>query len=316
MSQQYTDAKVEAAAASVRTYVPINNFPDAQPAVLLLFRGLFLFAFNGTTGCEIGIHNATHDTPSHEAPHSLRLRVWKKSDPNCPLSHTAIGIDDPRTTPLSLTVQNPAELPGVVAYERGRFDRQDPSSSPYHNAPFDFRWTLDLEGPDFYDRVLKKNPAKMRPGLTINHGLFFTFYKTRSKFKRAQGPNERVLGSVAEIVGINLYLNMGGKVILNYGGQSIELPKIDNVTHQVDFFNDCRPFGCTFDVGSSDKKKRNDFYLNFDAVNLEGDSEHELKIREQFPGDLDIFPCRTSRFDTTDPAPCAPVVFGKSTSLD
>jgi len=311
------------------TFVVRDNFPNEESAVQIIFRGLLAFAFNGKTSCEVGIHNTTQNDPTLPHPHVFAVTLWEKSSGSCVRridlfpTKTQKTLVDPGVT---LTTTNPSALDGVYAYQRGTFNRRNPSSSPDLNVPFDFRWVLDLEGADFYGRPLTKTSATMRPSIAIDNGLFYSFYTTRSSFARLPVDSLLFLGHVAEIVGANVYLQNGGEVLVRINTASgpidTTLRKQPGVSYQLDLTNNCTQAGdptkCVFDPSSADKRVRNDFFLHSETFTRNaGEREFELKVfGSPVPGDTTVIPCRIDDTSSTDPAPCSPVGFGMSNNLN
>jgi hypothetical protein len=311
----------------IMTFVVRDNFPNEEPAVQIIFRGLLALAFNGKTSCEVGIHNTTQNNAAHPHPHVFDVTLWEKHSGSCgERTELFRSVSNTLVPPgVTLTTTNPSALDGVYAYQRGTFNRRNPSSSPDLNVPFDFRWVLDLEGADFYSRPLTKNSATMRPSITIDNGLFYSFYTTRSSFQRLPVGSLLFLGHVAEIVGSNVYLNDGGEVLVRINTPSgpidRTLRKQPGVSYQLDLTNNCtsggNPAKCLFDPSSTDKRVRNDFFLHFETFGRNaGEREFELKAFDQVPGDSTVIPCRIDDSSTTDPAPCSPVGFGQSNNLN
>lgn len=304
----------------VPTYVPHPDpvFPTARPSATVILRGLLTLCFDGSTSCEVGVFNAS---PVFQ-PHNFVFRMWKKTspgsggDPVCPTEPTKVYA-----TPLEsfeLRVVKPqAGFNDVRVFQRDPFDR---TGSGNHDR--DYRWIVDFEV-DLYDRVVPKDPGKVKPRMQINAALFYTLHKTSTRFNAhpADGAGPvKMLGNVAEIVAANIYLDAGGRIEVRIDGQLVDtLDQLTGVEYQIDVLNLCDPShsGCVFLPGHpSDRKRRNDFFQYFSALKLQMASlvERELVAVPPFQDSVaDI--CRRPDEQTTDPAPCGPGGYGGSSTF-
>jgi hypothetical protein len=321
MAKQKQPVKRAAAAVQLTpTYVPFPGvFPSKAPSVTILFRGLLTFCFDGKKQCEVGIYNESQDPkPTLGQPHALDIEAWRK--PGCvddpgplppPKTSFAIHVDKPDTS---------VGVDGVYVFEQNPDQPFDRSSSS--NDDKDFRWVLDFEGPDFYPPPLpplKKNTALLKPSLLVDNGLFFTFYKTKSTFKKhptTSGPDTS-LNTIGDIVGANIYLSSGGSVHLTIDGVVTTLSPSAGTTYEVDVFNLCNASfpGCKFNPSSTKKERRNDFYIYYHTFDVPaGDQEHEL-ININPVAASNIAMCGTPPDHLSDRAPCGLACFGRSVGL-
>jgi hypothetical protein len=301
--------KVKRAAS---TSTPFNSLPSG-PRVMVVFRGLQTFCFNGTSNCEIGIHN---NTPASQ-PHIFRIRSWKRPLGTCdsmtpyPVPSTMAGVE--------ITVDQPDVVNGVYVYQNptGSFTRTDPAFDK-----FDFRWTLDLEGSDFYDTVIApKHPDKLKPSVKIYNGIFYTRSRTNSSFYRSVGnTQDKNLGFIARIIAANIYLTANGTVTLKVDNQTVDVfPRkgdANTVWYQLELRNDCiNNTACGYD--SSDvfhENVRNDFYLYHQTFDAPGGTRYGLMCTDpQQPTGAGL--CPGGPDDVSDPAPCTGIVFGRTTGL-
>jgi hypothetical protein len=85
--------------------------------------------------------------------------------------------------------------------------------------PNDFRWLIDLAGPNFHDCDVVIDGTGTEPNVIIKDGLFYTAARTdESKLRVTRnggGKNPLPLGAVAAIVGVNIYLR-GQKLTLTW----------------------------------------------------------------------------------------------------
>ena len=298
-----------------RTTYAVKQVLPNNPSVVIVFRGLFTFCFSGNQNCEVGINNQAADPDQF---HKLNVNVWRKGLQGC--IPVPIVMPNPITR-IDLEVQNATELDGVYVFQRNPqtpFDRMD-----LGNHPKDFRWALDFEGPDLYNERLLKQTNALRPSLQINNGIFYTRQTSRSKFKLHSKSGDKQIGSVAKLIAANVYL--GGVSFLDLKINGILIKRLEqeqNITHQIDFKNDCEPPAghCGYHPGNSAKETRNDFYLHHRTFNRPGGKDElELICTDVQTPVKDPELCGTisdEGAETTDPAPCMGGVFGQSPSLD
>jgi len=205
---------------------PATSNPIPHGAnVVLGFHGLMCFCFrrsHSDKNCEVGIHN-------NSDAHNLSITVYK----------VAPSFDPPYDMDMCIT---PQTQPYAGPYRKAqtgslkgnivRFDVNEPRVSGVQffqsgpgprSHPDNFRHILDLEH-DFYPGfTLPKKPHHMGPRLRINHGLFYTLCKSETQFERVEvasppgGPSVHI-GSVARMVGTNIYLENDGDVTLKMSG--------------------------------------------------------------------------------------------------
>lgn len=238
-----------------------------------------------------------------------------------PIGQLPLIIGDPKTGgPIDITVVNPDIIDGTYVFAKGTFSRTAAS-----NDDRDWRWIMDFEGPDFYQRRLDKDVLKYTP-LTINNGLFYTFHKTKSRFE-TQYNSSRVtdLSHIAMIIGANIYLKPGGSVSIMLGGVPLPpLVAIPGFTYDIVVRNDCRKrlAACDFEPHHlSDRTRRNDFYLYYDLFSPPLEQELDLycydiqepQVLSKTARETDFFRAKSSplwEILLTDPAPCAPTGSG------
>lgn len=294
------------------TYAVRRRFPNETPTVVILLKGLLTFCFGGNLSCEVGLNNQSPVGQEHK----LKIELWRKT-PACPPVPEVITDVSPRID-IDIDVQSPEVLDGVYVYEPTPL-------TPFVRLPAsderDFRWVLDLEGPDLYNVHLPKVRAHVRPSININNGLFYTRQKTQSQFVLFSSAGSTLIGSVASLVAVNIYLAPGGQVDLTIDrGTSVPLrPAAPDHTFQVDISYDCVAHHCGYLPGNPTKETRNDFYLNHRAFTLPGSlDEKQLICTFEQQGNPDLSLCRraTTFTDTSDPAPCMGTTFGQSSSHD
>lgn len=305
-----------------------GGFPAQEPTVTILFHGLQCFFFEGSRWCTVGLHNTTHARP-HPQPHDYVVRIWKKVGGVCPSSpYRNFTIGNPKkTSKMYITAEGVAEgFEGVYVYQRDPFNRPEDPTQP--NDPKDWRWAVDFD--DLHEQIQFKS-GTMDPGVTIDSGIFYTLRKTNSKFRlHPAGQPDAVgnidLGSVAEILGANIYLRPpgasgepGGNVTLT--GGPFRTPEVlsaaPGITYQIDITNNCERAQhppCRFDSAPHNPKEvRNDFYLYYKLFEPPPEPEYEMIITErvepldEFVRNLGV--CALPEERAADDTPCGGVRF-------
>ena len=252
-----------------------------NPTVTLYFTGLLVFCFEKQFNyCQIGIHSKTDD-------HELKLRLVKKttnpksnSEQNLAIPHGMIR----NTKDLWLDIEGapPPKQQAAKPFIVGK--RNQPPSDPQ-----DFRHVVDLEGEHFYNRRLKIRKGVLRPSLFIAKGLFYTATLTSQSFLAVSASNDsdhshghshasspthttdHNLGRIADIIGVNLYLDrIGQSVVLRAGRNGAELLRLTkekNTTYEI-----------TIDNGPNDQAPTGGHFGHYyDAVELKS-SESKILV--------------------------------------
>lgn len=288
-----------------------NETPNVIPHganVILGFHGLMCFCHrhnHADKNCEIGIYNGSPDhklsitvyavAPSFDPPYSMDMRPYFKVAG--PFGTDETGNE--KNEVVQFDVEKPV-VSGVKYFQEGG-PRDDP-----HN----FRLILDLEG-DFYPGVeLKKMKDLFGPRLRVDHGLFYTLCPSRTKFSRVEvnTPGDLTpLGSVARMVGANIYLQDSGSVTLKMKNAPSVVMKPEDGKFFVLVDNGC--IGC---------KDVNDFHLYYNTFEQpKGAPQFDvLKTTSATPVLAPGSPCalieRTVKDRGTDDTPCGSAGFGSS----
>lgn len=295
----------------------LSNFPPSPPSVTVIFRGLLTFCFDGGNACEVGVVNDFETGQEHE----LVFRKWVRSTlPRCPPGST---LYPKPTNSFELRINNP--LPSVnEVYIIGKDPFNRLSAATHSN---DFRWMIDFESELYGDFSVPvgKIPAKVKPRLTINKGIFYTHHKTLTKFNAvpADGKGTIHLGgsSIAEVMAARIYLDVGGSVDVIIDDTQVDtLSQTSGTEYQLDVFNLCNDADCDYlPAHPTDEKKRNDFHTYYRVISLStGMDVHHLMAVLPIPGQpnpiIDI--CSPPPETGSDPAPCGCAGFGKSQTFD
>jgi hypothetical protein len=325
-SQKSVQFDQEKTQTSVQTELPgIHEIPP-NPKVIVLFHGLMAFTYNQSGFCEIGIHNQSLE-------HELAILVFEVNDESKPAKLIyEYKVGRPGDLPVDVVridVKKPSEK-GAKFFKphAGVFNRQNPSENEG-----DFRWVLDLEGPEFYNRPLVKKTETLQPRILIKHGVFYTAVKTDSTFKRSAPFDEEDLGNVAYLIGANIYFEADGQAALRIGKENLVFNYVpDGRKYLVLFLNLCHEQVCDYNEESPIKERRNDFYLYYKSFDIpSGHEEYELIWTDKPSVSSSEAEVKTSRFSylnrlknvlarlgytlSTDEAPCGGVAFSRSDGL-
>lgn len=280
------------------------NHPP-QTRVRIIFNGLMGFCCRSYDFeryvCDVGFHkgNSRH-------PHRLKILAFDRS------CDTPIQIPNSPSTNVSVEADATIES-GVGFYQPTDVTSRDELDDR------DFRWIIDFESDYLYGRhlpdgtkTLRKKANVYRPKLEIYNGLFYTLHKTASTFRAQTRDGDpryiATLGNVADYIAADIYVPEGSAVRLTIDGNVYMI----HPPGEIQFFNDCHDPDsdepCDFNpYDLSDKKNRNDFYVNYGAFHLDGLREYELFLIEYHrPSRVPI----CGAVPLTDEAPCAGSGYG------
>lgn len=277
-----------------------STFPAQVPDLRVVFHGLLSFCYTDRGHAEVGVFDAS-------AEHKLRIKI---SGGTC---------DDRIYTGIQLSkgdfiLEVTGDLPqGVSSFQTGaEFNRLDNENT----SPNDFRWMLDLEGPDIYDSfIINKRPSHYRPRLFVRSGLFYTIEKTGSTFRAENddGTVKRDVGNIAFCTGCNIYLKTGQQAVLTLkraDGEDITC-RFDKTgsLQKIYFTNTCR-------LAGGGECPDPDFGRHFDSFDPPG-GQRKFKLvavkKEKIPHDCSGL--SRSLQESTDEAPCGGVGYGGTTSI-
>lgn len=261
---------------------PIEELPDDDPSVILVFHGLMGLAYNRDLDfCEVGMHSKA---PKHE----FSIEVYDDLTSQEPMYAYKFGqAGSALVDIIRFDVVNPS-VPGSPGERNVRFYmppgfNRHPTGAREVPDDLDFRLITDFEGPDFYNRPLRKKPGAFKPIVHIKNGVFVTLAPTRREYNRVAPNDSLPLGQIAEAVGAAIYLNPGdGFVALRIGTSELKLRAAEGKTSVIYFDNSCPEDDCQFRPTSSKKETRNDFYLYYETFEIPSDKE-EYELIEKDP---------------------------------
>jgi len=176
-----------------------------------MFHGLMCFAYKEgpPEACEIGMH-------SKAADHDFKIFVFELD-----------GAEIVEPPIYSFEPDSHDDVPGGVV----TVDIEQPSKPGIHfhypDFPDVYTWEqlLDLEGPDFYDRKLEKKTKRLKPLVTVNHGLFFVIPTTHPFLKVEEGTTSTAeeLGRI-DFIGVSTVKHeRPGRITIKTGREELTL---------------------------------------------------------------------------------------------
>jgi hypothetical protein len=166
---------------------------------------------------------------------------------------------------------------GVSTYLGREFDRLNDTGDPE-----DFRWIVDLEGPEFHNRKLRiKNLAELVPAVFVSSGIVYTKQKTDETFARISvngKPAPIALGKFAHGINVDITCPKGGEVRLSNrsdnalsesrAGHAVSLPQSDDIKYLITIENHCDVAG---------ESESTDFRLFYDVVEDPEEKKFDLR---------------------------------------
>jgi hypothetical protein len=226
--------------------------PENAMATVSL-NGLALYCINKDRMCEYGLlkvrdHTSTFDvqasTVSGDAPTSTKVSLVNLGD------DLIVGVVAPeKSAPYNIG----DFIAGVEFFQNDEkpFNRRKDEGDPY-----DFRWALNLEGPDFGGRKLKlvnddaeEDPISIFPRIFIASGTIYTKSKSLESYSiiqpKAENFDTPVAGRIAFEIGIEIPRGNHKLVIgkITNGGKveplTTDLPNDPTVKYTVRVDNNC-----------------------------------------------------------------------------
>ena len=251
-----------------------DQLDEGASTATILMRGLGLFCFNEQGAFEGGFVRL----PSHKYMIEVKQSGAELSSPSLRITDLEGDID--------IRVVNPARA-GAHRFERGTFDRTADTSDPR-----DFRWILDIEGPEMHAEEVAPSGRMQGEGgkrlsrLNISDGTFYTKKKSLETYARVRTDDEtaapQFLGRIADKIGVEIECaddddedsseRTGILITINNGAKTeIFLPKQSGVKYDLTFSNDCpEPVG--------EKPDSTDFRVFYDIIRDSTGKEFDLAL--------------------------------------
>ena len=268
---------------------PVGSKPDpAVFGVKLIFAGMCIFGYKGKEA-RVVFHRGHTDT------HKMKIVVAEKGSVCSDIYTIGDGSQPARINTLEVGIED--KSPNVNFFLGADFNRAEDKGDE-----LDFRWLIDLEGPDGYDRKLDKTEEKFSAKMKVKHGTFYTYQRTNSTFDAEGGPfDKRPFGHIAKVMAANIgRLNNDESVYLRINGNDVlPYPLTNRAQYEIYFFNE--PVTTT----------TNDFDMVFDAFKI--NDRDKFKLHRLTPGRDDSTSdlCHNLPITKkgTDEAPCMGIGF-------
>jgi len=253
--------------------------PD-NPGIRMLFAGMMVFTYKGRQG-RVVFHTGTPH-------HNLEIVAYEKGTP-CVQKLRKEGANIPPR--VDLISPGADDVQYFQSGDPDNFDRKI-----WDNK--DFRWLLDLEGPETYgnrdfDRTEDKGFNKK---LHVKTGTFYTYQRTNSTFKTDVGSLMCSEFSVARIMACDIRIPAGQTFVFKVGGDEVRMQNPSK--YEIHFLNTCRT--CT----------TSDFDMVFDAIRNGEDYKFGLTLATQRGGSPLNDICDPVIAKGNDEAPCMGAAFG------
>ena len=266
-------------------------FPSDSPDITLVFRGLFLIAFEKEKRyCQFGVIQAER--------HCLKIDIKTR----------ASSLRDAPELSCKIPAENiyfevTRRASGVDTYEPGLFER-----NRRHDRR-DFRWVLDFEGRELHNHQLPVRAGTLKRSVFVYNGLFYTrdteevIISRPSHHAAGAADVESILpqtqsGLICKSVGCDIYLTEQEEFLFKYGpdaNYSISLKKEDGLSYEISVTNLCNE-----DVEQQAQQESSDFALYYEVLNVPENEQFRVFSSPSSPGFRDDSnPCDPSRISIT-----------------
>src|SRR5262245_19775577 len=258
-----------------------------SPDITLVFRGLFLIAFEKNKRfCQFGV--------IHAEQHCLKIGIKTRS--SSLLNPPELSFDLPDgDTHLEVT----GRASGVDTYEPGPFERNS------RHDRRDFRWVLDFEGRELHNHQLSVRDGAINRSVFVYNGLFYTLDTEEVIIRR---PIKHVAGTVDDVslipqfqtgpmcksLGCDIYLSDREEFLFKYGpdaNYSMRLKKEHCLSYKISVTNLCD------DDVEPPPPDSSDFALYYDVLEVQKDEQ--FKVLSAISAADDSNPFNPSRMGIT-----------------
>ena len=276
---------------TTRAKAPLATEDNAsKPTVTIVFRGLMVFHSDPA-----GKYFEAGMLPAPE--HRFRIEVRETSASG--VSSFSVPVESSKNHDV-WTFELPNSIQrGVNLFKNGAFDRKAGIGDER-----DFRWAVDVEGKEFYNRQLSTKQNQLGPVMRLTSGEFYTKTRTRPLLRNKGNGTFEYFGRAADEIAADLFVGAGDVVLrsANTGKEILRLKDKPGTTYEIvvenEFLTDTHAvnlghFGYYYSLIT---KPRDEWY-DFKAADL---SSHR-HLHHYVP-------------PTTDEIPCMPWGFGKRKS--
>lgn len=212
----------------------------SKATATIAFRGLLVFCINDENQCEMAFVEHTNNNLA------LNIRLVFPNGVELTIKHSLLP-----SRGIRIETTNP-DPPGVYCFKKGVFDRKNTEGDPE-----DFRWVMDVEGPEFHDKSLTitsspsvDGAAQLKTRLQITDCVFYANRVPGQIIARDRTDDNVTgvaaapvfLGPVADIIGADIVCKndpSSGIVLTNEEGQRLVLPRADGIRYEIEFNNAC-----------------------------------------------------------------------------
>lgn len=187
----------------------VNGLNHSEASVTVTFEGLLALCVNDKNQAEIGALRNSHHELTMEVNTITRQRDRERT--------STVRLPVKVNEDIFIEAVN-ASKPGVSLYKNEGivFNRADGTGDPE-----DFRWVMDLEGPEFHNRKLTiTRPEMLRPRIFIPTGTLYTQeIDSQPMGLTAAGDDLHwtYLGKLAKIIAADISFGAGDEVIVRSG---------------------------------------------------------------------------------------------------
>ena len=257
--------------------------PSPTPTITLVFRGLFLLAFEEDNKyCQAGIIEADRHC------FKINIKSHAPSLQNSPEMSFEIPDGD-----ISFHVSGRENSVGV--YESGHFERVSS-----HDRR-DFRWALDLEGAELHNRRLPIKADALKRSFFVTDGQFYTY---DSHVVRIVDPSSQTRDvAIAQEIGCDIHLDGNQEAVLRYGpdgNYSMKFKKEPDVSYDILVENICPE-------ARAPQSKVSDFSHYYEVVDVPTSQQFKVVAFSPPPAD-DSNPCNPAFLGKTKPP--LPIISG------
>lgn len=198
------------------TFPITHDLPFTMPFLTVNFSGLLLLKATSGTTCEIGIHRKS-------PPHNLEIALDVTFPDGTILPTEKLVTGHLQGKWFSLNATLPTQ-PGVWAYQADYpFYRSKGTDDTY-----DFRWSVDLEGDEFYREQLSASDSKVHPGMRMNNGVFYAARltdETKVMIVRNLKSKNYGMSNIAGMLAAAVDVQGGGRIDLDWKNNHLVLPR-------------------------------------------------------------------------------------------
>ena len=210
------------------------------PRIKLIFKGLQLSCIQeGREFAEVGLIRSASD-------HKLEVTIDVTDG-----AGFALPPDFDSEQNISIEVEN-TTLKGIRVFTDPAFNRETGDGDER-----DFRWFIDLESAEFFNRKVGVKHDELSPIVRINNAEFYTNLRTKINAVKKNGGTTIKLGKIGLEIAADIDLDRpDSKAVLKSGGREIlRVEGNQGPQYTIEFDSDCK-----------DRRRASDFTLLYKAI--------------------------------------------------